>query len=99
MRIIVPMAGLGKRMRPHTLTTTKAMIPIAGKSIVQRLVEYLAGISEEKMDHVAFVVGNFGKEAEDHLACIAETIGANSSIHYQHSRSEQRMRSFVQRNI
>jgi len=41
MKIIIPMAGMGKRMRPHTLTIPKPLIPIAGKSIVQRLVEDL----------------------------------------------------------
>ena len=39
MNIIIPMAGMGKRMRPHTLTTPKPLIPIAGKPIVQRIVE------------------------------------------------------------
>ena len=33
MRIIVPMAGMGKRMRPHTLTTPKPVVPVAGKPI------------------------------------------------------------------
>ena len=39
MKIIVPMAGRGSRLRPHTLTVPKPLIPIAGKPIVQRLVE------------------------------------------------------------
>jgi glucose-1-phosphate thymidylyltransferase len=33
------MAGMGKRMRPHTLTIPKPLIPVAGKPIVQWLVE------------------------------------------------------------
>lgn len=64
MRVIVPMAGLGKRMRPHTLTTPKPLIPVAGKPIVQRLVEYLGEMCEDKIQHIAFVVGDFGKETE-----------------------------------
>jgi glucose-1-phosphate thymidylyltransferase len=39
MKIIVPMAGRGSRLRPHTLTIPKPLIPIAGKPIVHRLVE------------------------------------------------------------
>ena len=39
MNIIIPMAGRGSRLRPHTLTTPKPLIAFAGKSIVQRLVE------------------------------------------------------------
>ena len=41
------MAGMGKRMRPHTHTTAKPLLPIAGKPIVQRLVEDLAAVAGE----------------------------------------------------
>lgn len=83
MRVIVPMAGLGKRMRPHTLTTPKPLIPVAGKPIVQRLVEYLGEMCEDKIQHIAFVVGDFGKETEANLLKIAEDLGAKGSIHHQ----------------
>jgi glucose-1-phosphate thymidylyltransferase len=42
MNIIVPMAGRGSRLRPHTLTVPKPLVPVAGKPIVERLVEDLA---------------------------------------------------------
>jgi glucose-1-phosphate thymidylyltransferase len=77
------MAGLGKRMRPHTLTTPKPLISIAGKPIVQRLVEYLAEMCDDKIEHIAFIVGDFGKEVEISLMSIAENLGAVGSIHYQ----------------
>ncbi|MBX7140344.1 MAG: NTP transferase domain-containing protein [Chitinophagales bacterium] len=83
MRVIVPMAGLGKRMRPHTLTTPKPLIPVAGKPIVQHLVEYLAAIAGDEIEHIAYVVGDFGKETEKNLIKIAEELGAKGSIHYQ----------------
>lgn len=60
MKIIVPMAGMGKRMRPHTLTVPKPLIPIAGKPIVQRLVEDIARVCGEQVDEVAFIIGRFG---------------------------------------
>ena len=44
------MAGMGKRMRPHTLTVPKPLIPIAGKPIVQRLVEDIAAVAGSKID-------------------------------------------------
>lgn len=82
--MIVPMAGAGKRMRPHTLTTPKPLIPIAGRSIVDRLVNSIADMSPERFDEVAFVVGrHFGEEVEQHLIHIAEEIGAKGTIHYQ----------------
>jgi glucose-1-phosphate thymidylyltransferase len=84
MKIIVPMAGMGKRMRPHTLTVPKPLIQVAGKPIVQRLVEDIAKVIDEKIDEVAFVIGDFGKETEAKLIAIAESLGAKGTIHYQH---------------
>jgi len=83
MKIIVPMAGVGKRMRPHTLTVPKPLIPIAGKPIVQRLIEDIAKMSTEKIEEIAFVIGDFGKNVENRLSDIAKSIGANSKIYYQ----------------
>lgn len=83
MNIIIPMAGMGKRMRPHTLTIPKPMIPIAGKPIVQRLVEDIARVVDEKIEQIAFVIGDFGKKTESELLKIAESVGAKGSIHYQ----------------
>lgn len=77
------MAGMGKRMRPHTLTTPKPLIPIAGKSIVQRLVEDIARSCPEKVDEIAFIIGRFGKETEENLKKIASDLGAKGTIHYQ----------------
>jgi glucose-1-phosphate thymidylyltransferase len=83
MKIIIPMAGMGKRMRPHTLTTPKPLIPIAGKPMVQRIVEDITKVCDEKVDEIAFVVGRFGKEAETNLVKVAEKLGAKGSIYYQ----------------
>ncbi|MBN9484990.1 MAG: nucleotidyltransferase [Bacteroidetes bacterium 43-93] len=84
MNIIIPMAGMGKRMRPHTLTTAKPLIPIAGKPIVQRLVEDIIATCNEKVDEIAFIIGpSFGKEVEDHLCKVAESLGAKGKICYQ----------------
>lgn len=77
------MAGLGKRMRPHTLTTPKPLIPVGGKPIVQHLVEDIIRMCNQKVEEIAFVIGHFGKEAEDNLVKIAESLGATGSIHYQ----------------
>jgi len=85
MNIIIPMAGMGKRMRPHTLTTPKPLLPIAGKSIVQRLVEDILATANEKVEQVAFIIGpTFGKEVEEHLLKVASDLGADGKIYYQH---------------
>ena len=83
MKIIIPMAGMGKRMRPHTLTTPKPLLPIAGKPMVQRIVEDITRVCDEKVDEIAYVVGRFGAEAEKNLLDVAERLGAKGSIYYQ----------------
>ena len=77
------MAGMGKRMRPHTLTTPKPLLPIAGKPMVQRIVEDITRVCDEKVDEIAYVVGRFGAEAEKNLLDVAERLGAQGSIYYQ----------------
>lgn len=84
MNIIVPMAGMGKRMRPHTLTVPKPLVPIAGKPIVNRLVEDIAKVANEPINEVAFIISpKFGEEVEKSLLKIAENIGAKGKICYQ----------------
>jgi glucose-1-phosphate thymidylyltransferase len=84
MRIIVPMAGRGSRLRPHTLTVPKPLIPIAGKPIVHRLVEDIAGVINEPIEEIAFIIHkDFGKQVETELLSIAEKLGSKGVIYYQ----------------
>jgi glucose-1-phosphate thymidylyltransferase len=84
MKIIVPMAGRGSRLRPHTLTIPKPLIPVAGKPIVHRLVEDIAGVLNQDIDEVAFIIHeSFGKQVEKDLIAIAEKLGAKGTIYYQ----------------
>ena len=78
------MAGMGKRMRPHTLTIPKPLIRIAGKPIVQRLVEAIVKVIGQDLDEIAFIVGDFGPEVEENLIQIAENAGSKGRIYYQH---------------
>lgn len=80
MKLIIPMAGRGTRLRPHTLTTPKPLIPIAGKPIVQRLVEDLVSVCQEKVTEIVFIIGDFGSEVESELKQIAEGLGAQGTI-------------------
>jgi len=84
MKIIIPMAGRGSRLRPHTLTIPKPLIPIAGKPIVHRLVEDIAKVVNKKIDEIAFVVHeSFGKQIENDLITIAEKLNSKGTIYYQ----------------
>ena len=84
MKIIVPMAGRGSRLRPHTLTVPKPLIPIAGKPIVQRLVEDIVAVcGDKKVTEIAFIIGDFGPEVEADLKKVAKNLGAKGSIYHQ----------------
>lgn len=77
------MAGRGSRLRPHTLTVPKPLVPIAGKPIVQRLVEDITKVCGEPVDEIAFIIGDFGADVEKNLVAIAESLGAKGSIYHQ----------------
>ncbi len=78
------MAGRGSRLRPHTLTVPKPLIPVAGKPIVHRLVEDIAGVLNQPIDEVAFIIHeSFGKQVENELIAIAQKLGAKGTIYYQ----------------
>lgn len=84
MRIIIPMAGWGTRLRPHTLTIPKPMLPIAGKPIVQRLVEDLVKSTEQKIEDIIFVIReDFGKAIPEQLLKVAAAVGSKGHIRYQ----------------
>lgn len=77
------MAGRGSRLRPHTLTIPKPLVPVGGIPIVHRLVADIARVCAEPIEEIAFVVGEFGEAVEKELLAVAEKLGAKGSIHYQ----------------
>lgn len=84
MNLIIPMAGMGKRMRPHTLTVPKPLVPIAGKPIVQRLVEDIAKVTSDPIENIGFVISpKFGEQVEQELLEIARKEGAVGKLFYQ----------------
>lgn len=86
MNIIIPMAGRGSRIRPHSITTPKPLLPVAGKTIVERLVRDLVALSEEKIDNIGFIIAkDFGAEVEKKLIELADSLGAKGHIFYQES--------------
>ncbi|MCH3881372.1 MULTISPECIES: sugar phosphate nucleotidyltransferase [Tenacibaculum] len=88
MKIIVPMAGIGSRLRPHTLTIPKPLTVIAGKPIVQRLVEDITSVVNQPIDEIAFIIGpaskGFPANTEEKLKEIATKLGAKGSVYVQH---------------
>lgn len=80
------MAGRGSRLRPHSLTVPKPLIPVAGKPIVHRLVEDIVGVLNEEIDEIAFILGDpafFGDEVVESLKALATNLGAKPTIYRQ----------------
>ena len=61
MKIIIPLAGFGTRMRPHTWSRAKPLLNVAGNTIIGHLLNLMAEITTEE---VIFVVGYKGDEIE-----------------------------------
>lgn len=80
------MAGRGSRLRPHSLTVPKPLIPVAGQPIVHRLVKDIAKVLNQPVEEIAFVLGDpafFGDDVVESLAALAEELGAKASIYRQ----------------
>lgn len=83
MNIIIPMAGMGKRLRPFTLTTAKPLIKVCGEQIVKILCKTIVQTVDSKIDNIGFVVGNFGSQVEEDLLQVAKDLGAEGKIYHQ----------------
>ena len=83
MNLIIPMAGRGARLRPHTLMTPKPLVPVAGSPIIERLVTDLSSGLHKPFDQIAFVVGEPGEMAIAQLKSIADRVGSNARFYRQ----------------
>lgn len=80
------MAGRGSRLRPHTLTVPKPLIPVAGEPIVHRLVKDIANVLNQPIEEIAFILGDpafFGKDVEESLKDLAKGLNAKATIYRQ----------------
>jgi glucose-1-phosphate thymidylyltransferase len=64
MKAIIPVAGPGTKLRPHTYTQPKALIPLAGKTILSIIIDQLA---EAGIREFVFIVGHLGDKIEDYV--------------------------------
>lgn len=80
------MAGRGSRLRPHTLTVPKPLLPVAGTPIVEQLVTDIAAVLDQPIEEIAFVLGDpafFGQAVVTYLKQVAANLGAKASIYRQ----------------
>jgi glucose-1-phosphate thymidylyltransferase len=64
MKVVIPLAGFGTRLRPHTYTKPKPLINVAGKPVLGHLLDKIAGLDVEEY---IFVVGYLGDQVEDYV--------------------------------
>lgn len=81
MKAIIPVAGAGTKLRPHTYTQPKALIPLAGKTVLSIIVDQLkeAGINE-----YIFIVGYLGEKIQDYVKALYPDVTAH--FVYQNDR-------------
>lgn len=73
MKLIIPMAGRGTRVRPHSHTRPKPLLPVAGTMIVERIVETFARTLDRKIEEIVYILGpDFGREIREALEEMSE---------------------------
>lgn len=77
------MAGKGTRLRPHSHTTPKPLLPIAGVSIVERIIDTFARTLDRDITDVAFILGDTTDEIKNSLSGVAKRHGATSRFYKQ----------------
>lgn len=64
MKVVLPMAGLGTRLRPHTYSKAKPLLPVAGKPVLAHLLDRLQGLDVEEY---IFIVGYLAEQIEEYV--------------------------------
>jgi len=64
MKVIIPLAGFGTRLRPHTFTKPKPLINVAGKPVLGHLLDKISGLD---IDEYIFVVGYLGDQVQEYV--------------------------------
>ncbi len=66
MRIVIPMAGYGTRLRPHTWSKPKPLVSVAGKAVLGHVLDRFAALPD--IEEVVFIVGYLGRQVEGYVA-------------------------------
>ncbi|MGD8398147.1 MAG: sugar phosphate nucleotidyltransferase [Anaerolineae bacterium] len=66
MKVVIPLAGFGKRMRPHTWSKPKPLVNVAGKPVLGHVLDKIAALGNVDVDELVFVVGWLGEQIEEY---------------------------------
>ncbi len=84
MKLIIPMAGRGTRVRPHSHVTPKPLLPVCGTSMVERIIETFIKVLPRGLDQGIFVLGpDFGDDVRRQLTVICERHGMQAHFAVQ----------------
>jgi glucose-1-phosphate thymidylyltransferase len=84
MKLIIPMAGRGTRVRPHSHTTPKPLLPVAGTMIIERIVKTFKRTLERNIDEIVYILGpDFGQEIKDKLSAMSTRNDAKATFRVQ----------------
>lgn len=64
MHVIIPVAGFGTRLRPHTYTKPKPLVRVAGNTVLGHILDML---EEVDVDEITFIVGYLGDQIEEYV--------------------------------
>jgi len=81
MKVILPVAGKGTRLRPHTHTKAKSLVSVAGKTVLEHIIERLQAIAVEEY---VFIIDENGQQISDFMA--QEFPGLKCSYYVQQDR-------------
>ncbi len=79
MKVIIPLAGFGKRMRPHTWSKPKPLLYVAGKPVLGHILDKLADLDVE-VEELVFIVGWLGEQIQEYYEASGYPYPARSVV-------------------
>jgi glucose-1-phosphate thymidylyltransferase len=67
IKVVIPMAGLGTRLRPHTWSKPKQLVSVAGKAVLEHVIDTISTLPEPKNFELVNIVGYLGEQIEAHM--------------------------------
>jgi glucose-1-phosphate thymidylyltransferase len=67
IKVVIPMAGLGTRLRPHTWSKPKQLVSVAGKTVLDHLIDTFATLPPSLEIELIAIVGYLGDQIEEHI--------------------------------
>lgn len=68
LTVIIPMAGFGTRLRPHTWSKPKPLVQIAGKSVLDHVLDIVSTAADLNECRLAFIIGYLGHQIQEYMA-------------------------------